>query len=224
MQPDLNALQRVPLFKNIATQDLGELLTCIGARCESYAKGEFILLNGDSTGSIGIVLSGRAHIVKEDVFGNRAIINVLGPTAVFGESFVCGGSYALTVSVQAAESSDVLFLPFERVMTVCPSACGFHNAMIKNMVEMIARKNLKLMEMLEVTTKHSLREKMLTFLSQLAQEQGSTTVTSHMGRADLADFLGADRSALTRELNRMREAGLIAYHKNTYTLLTADMP
>ena len=224
MQVDMKLLQKVPLFKGIKEEDFGALFACVGAAKESYGKGEFVFFDGNATDSIGIVLAGRVQIVKEDIFGNRAILNDLGPKAVFGESFVCGGNYALTVSVQAVESSEILFLPFERVMRMCPSACGFHSIMIRNMVEMIARKNIKLVEKLEVTTKRSLREKILTYLSQLAQEQGSATVISHMGRVDLADFLGVDRSALTRELNRMQGAGLIAFDKNTYTLMAVGLP
>ncbi|MDL2248451.1 Crp/Fnr family transcriptional regulator [Tyzzerella sp. OttesenSCG-928-J15] len=190
----------------------------MGAKKKHFEKGEFVFLNGYQTNSIGIVLTGRAQVIKEDIFGNRAILNDLRPKAVFGESFVCGGNYALTVSIQAAVSSDILLLPFDRIMNICPSACGFHNTLIKNMVEMVSRKNIKLMETLEITTKRSLREKVLTYLYQLAREQDSLTVTSPLGRVDLAGFLGADRSALTRELGRMRNDGLIQFEKNTYTL------
>lgn len=216
-------LQNVPLFRGLNAEDFGPLLSCVGARKKSYEKGGFIFLNGGMTDSIGIVLAGRVQIITEDIFGNRAIINDLEPPGVFGESFVCGGSYVLTVSVQAARDSEVLFLPFERIMRICHNACGFHNILMKNMVEMIARKNLQLMEKLEVATKRSLREKILTYLSQLAQQQGAVTVTSPLGRVDLADFLGADRSALTRELNRMKDAGLIAFDKNTYTLRDVNL-
>lgn len=222
MQPDYRLLEGIPLFKGIRQTEFGALFACVGTKTQHFEKGDFILLNGSDANFIGIVLSGRVQIIKEDIFGNRAILNDLGAKAVFGESFVCGGSYTLTVSVQAAQASDILFLPFERVMHMCPSACGFHNTLIKNMVELVANKNIKLMESLEITTKRSLREKMLTYLSQLAQEQGATTVTAPLGRVDLADFLGADRSALTRELNRMQEDGLIEFEKNTYTLL--DVP
>ncbi|MDL2215546.1 Crp/Fnr family transcriptional regulator [Ruminococcaceae bacterium OttesenSCG-928-N02] len=218
MQIDQKLLQSIPLFKGIKGPEFDALFSCVGAKEEHFEKGEFVFLNGDHTNSIGIVLLGRVQVIKEDVFGNRAVLNDLGPKAVFGESFVCGGNYALTVSVQAVQSSDILFLPFDRIMHICPSACGYHNTLIKNMVEMVSRKNIKLMENLEITTKHSLREKVLAYLSQLAQEQGTATVTSALGRVDLADFLGADRSALTRELGRMRDAGLIQFEKNTYTL------
>lgn len=219
MQVDNKLLQQVPLFRGIPPEEFGSLIGCVGAKRENHAKDAFISLAGDSAKNIGIVLSGGVQIIKEDVFGNRAILNGLGPGDVFGESFVCGGQYALTVSVQATEDCSVLFLPFDRVMTICPSACGFHNTLVRNMVTMVARKNIKLLERLEVATKHTLREKMLTYLSQLSQEQSSATVTSPLGRVDLADYLGVDRSALTRELNRMRDDGLIAFTKNTYTLI-----
>ena len=223
MQLDINLLQSIPLFKGIKTEEFAALFACVGARKDTYQKGAFIFFNGDIISSIGIMLAGHALIIKEDVFGNRAVLNELEKRDVFGEAFACGGSYALTISVQATENCDILFLPFERIMNVCSSSCGFHNALIKNMVEMIAQKNINLMRKLEVTTKHSLREKMLAYLSQLAQEQGKTMVQSPLGRVDLAGLLGVDRSALTRELNRMRDAGLIDFEKNTYTLLDVEI-
>lgn len=212
------------LFDGIAKNEFDALLKCMGARDKRFARGTFISFSGDEIHSIGVVLEGRVLILKEDVFGNKVILNDFGVGAVFGESFICGGRYALTVSIQAAEACRVLFLSFDKVMHTCPSACKFHNTLIKNMVVMIARKNIKLIEKLEVTTKHSLREKVLAYLSQLAQEQGSAKVTSPLGRGDLADFLGVDRSALTRELNRMRDAGLLDFDRTTYTLRGVNLP
>ncbi|WP_333791578.1 Crp/Fnr family transcriptional regulator [Muricomes intestini] len=168
-------------------------------------------------------LSGRVQIMKEDVLGNRVILNDLGPGDVFGESFVCGGNFSLTVSVQAVENSSILLCPLEHIMHICPSACEFHNTLVRNMVVMVSQHNIKLLEQLEITTKHSLREKILAYLAQLAQEQNSAIVTSPLGRVDLADFLGADRSSLTRELKRMQEENLIQFNKNTYTLENANI-
>lgn len=219
MHADIPLLRQLPLFSGIAPDELSSLLHCVGARKESFAKGAFISLDGDSTQSIGIVLRGGVQIIKEDVFGNRTILNDLAPGSVFGESFVCGGRFSLSVSVQATRPCQVLFLPFNRIMTLCPGACGFHNTLVRNMVILLAHKNMALLARLEVATKPTLREKVLTYLSHLAQEQASPSVVSALGRVDLADYLGANRSALTRELNRMRSEGLIDFSKNTYTLL-----
>lgn len=224
MQADFELLSHMPLFEGIAIKDFPALLACVGASSKAFARGEFVSLAGDSIQTIGVVLSGQVQVLKEDVFGNRAVLNSLGPGEVFGESFICGGRYALTVSVQAAQASRVLFLAFDRVMSACESACAFHNMLIKNMVAMLALKNIRLVEKLEVTTKHSLREKVLTYLSQLAQAQQSAMVIAPLGRMDLAGFLGVDRSALTRELNRMQEDGLLEYDRNTYRLLGTRLP
>ena len=159
--------------------------------------------------------------MKEDVLGNRVILNDLGPGDVFGESFVCGGNFSLTVSVQAVENSSILLCPLEHIMHICPSACEFHNTLVRNMVVMVSQHNIKLLEQLEITTKHSLREKILAYLTQLAQKQN--TATSPLGRVDLADFLGADRRTLTRELKRMQKVNLIQFSKSTYTLENANI-
>ncbi|MDL2300588.1 Crp/Fnr family transcriptional regulator [Clostridiaceae bacterium OttesenSCG-928-D20] len=218
MQLDMKQLQSIPLFENIKPEDFAALFACMNVQRESYDKGEFISLDGDTLSRIGIVLSGRVQLIKEDIFGNRAILSEMQTGEVFGESFVCGGSFVLTASFQAAENTNVLFLSFDKVMTLCESACDYHAALIKNMVVTIARSNIRLLEKLVVTTKHSLREKILTYLSQLAEKQGGLTVTSPLGRADMADFFGADRSALSRELKRMKDEGLIDFEKNTFSL------
>lgn len=218
MQIDVKKLKNIPLFFDIKEEDFEALFLCVGAWVGRYAREEFISLDGDVTKSIGVVLSGRAEIIKEDVFGNRTVMSSLGEGDVFGEAFVCGGHFAQTVSVQATRACEILFMPFENVMDMNSNRCAFRTTLVKNMVIMLSNKNLKLLEKLEVTTKHSLREKVLTYLSHLAQEQGSTTVLSPLGRSALADFFGADRSALTRELGRMADEGLITFEKNTYTL------
>lgn len=209
----------IPLFAGIAQTDLPALLSCAGAFSQTYSRGDFLLLEGDAAHAIGVVLAGCVQVVKEDVFGNRAIINELPQGGIFGESFVCGGSYMLSVSVQATQDSQVLFLDFDHVMNSCSKACTFHTLMVKNMVRLIAQKNINLMEKLEVVTKRTLRERVLAYLSQLSQEQGADWLDSPLGRVDLADYLGVDRSALTRELNNMRKDGLIDFDKNRYKLL-----
>ena len=215
-------LEKFMLFSGISANDFSAVLGCVGARKKRFSKNEFISLAKDELRAIGLILKGRVRLLKEDVYGNRNIVTILEAGEVFGESFVCGGAYSLTVSIQAAEETEVLFVSFDRVMHTCPNSCEFHNKLITNMVTMIARKNMNLMEKLEITTRHSLREKVLTYLSQLVQQQGTSTVTASLGRMELADFLGVHRSALTRELNAMQKDGLIQFVKNTYTLNGLD--
>jgi len=219
MNLDQTLLKKIPLFKEIAPEDFHQLFSHVKAHTEQFKRGEFIFLSGSRIDAFGIILSGHVQIIKEDVFGNRVLLSDLRTPEVFGESFVCSNNYTLTISAQVIEDACILFFPFKPVLHVCHNACEFHNILIRNIVEMIAIKNIKLLEKLEVSTKHSLREKILTYLSLLSQEQKTKTLISPLNRISLADFLGVNRSSLTRELNQMQDEGLLSYSKNTYTLL-----
>ena len=123
------------------------------------------------------------------------------------------------VTFAAAENCCVLFLSFSRVMHTCTHACQFHQTLIENMVRLIARKNRELMRKVEVVSKKTLREKILAYLSIQSQAQGSRTFELPLGRVEWAEYLNADRSALTRELAKMQAEGLIDYHRNTFEIL-----
>ena len=141
------------------------------------------------------------------------------PEDIFGETFACGAESSSLVSFVAAQDSKVLFLSFCRVMHTCTHACQFHQTLIENMVRLIARKNRELMRKVEVVSKKTLREKILAYLSIQAQSQGGKTFEIPLGRVEWAEYLCADRSALTRELARMKEEGILDYQKNTFTIL-----
>ncbi|MDR3334596.1 MAG: Crp/Fnr family transcriptional regulator [Treponema sp.] len=215
---NLFLLRGFPLFEHINESELHGVLTCLGARNAVYDKGSFISLSGDTLRYIGVIESGCVHMIKEDLWGGKSILMVLRQGELFGESFICSQTFAANVSFQAAANSTILFLPFNRVLRSCSKTCIFHQRMIENMVTLIALKNIRFIEKLDIISKKSIREKLLTFLSQEAQAAGTTTITLALGRLDLAAYLGVDRSALTRELARMKGEGLLDYQKNTYTL------
>ena len=119
----------------------------------------------------------------------------------------------------AAQDCRILFLSFCRVMHTCTHACQFHQRLIENMVRLIARKNRELMRKVEVVSKKTLREKILAYLSIQSQSQGNRRFELPLGRVEWAEYLNADRSALTRELAKMQEEGIIHYHKNFFEIL-----
>ena len=87
------------------------------------------------------------------------------------------------------------------------------------MVRLIGDKNVQLMQKIEVISKKTLREKIWAYLQNQSLEQHSKTFTIPLGRLELAEYLCADRSALTRELSYMKRDGLIRYEKNQFQLL-----
>jgi len=208
-----------PLFAGIAPQDMAGMLGCIGYHVGSYQKGEIIAFEEENINHVGVVLEGAVDMIKEDVWGNRTMLVRTYPQDVFGETFACGEDSLSMVTFAAAQDSKVLFLSFCRVMHTCTHACVFHQTLIENMVRLIARKNRELMRKVEVVSKKTLREKILAYLSIQAQAQGKSRFEIPLGRVEWAEYLCADRSALTRELAKMKEEGLIDYQKNTFKIL-----
>ena len=219
IKSNVQALLKLPLFSEIKEDDLLVMLDCLGAFIKDYKKDEYIYLCNEDIESIGIILSGKVQMIREDMWGNKTIlVNMISPE-LFGETSTCGSSMNATVSFEAVEESTILFVPFKKVMNSCPVTCEYHHKVIKNMVTLIADKNVRLMQKIDVTSKKTLREKIAAYLTLQAEKYNSMEFNLDMGRVQFAHYLNADRSAVTRELNQMAEEGLIEFHKNSFRII-----
>jgi CRP-like cAMP-binding protein len=219
LQQTAETLAECDLFAGIAPEQLPALLGCLGTRRRSYRKGEFILRVGGRSDSVGILTCGGADVIREDFWGNRSIIARLGPADLFAEAFVCAGTASLPVSVVSLGDATVLFLDFSRIIGICSNACAFHGTLVKNMLRVLAAKNVALTRKLEDMAQRTTRDKLLSYLSRQALQAGSASFTIPFNRQELADYLSVERSALSAELSRMRTAGLIRCHKSSFELL-----
>jgi CRP-like cAMP-binding protein len=216
---NFSTLKSSPLFAEIEEEDLSALLACLSGRSKSFKKDEAILLEGDKPTSVGIVISGDVHIVKDDYFGNRNIIAHVKPGGMFGDAFVCAGAETTPVTAVANADSEILFIDYNRIITNCPSTCGFHTMLIRNMLRILAQNNMSLVDKLEHVTRRTTREKVLSYLSDQAKQQGSSSFTIPFNRQEMADFLSVERSALSAELSKLRDEGQIKFNKNQFELL-----
>jgi CRP-like cAMP-binding protein len=207
------------LFDGIAPDALTTLLGCLSARRQVYDKGEFIFVEGDAVGDVGVVLSGSVHVVKEDYWGSRVILALIGEGGLFAEAFSAAGTEKLPVSVVAAGSAEVLFIDCRKICRTCPNACSFHAKLVSNMLKILADKNVSLTEKLEHITRKTTREKLLSYLSSQAKRAGSPVFAIPFNRQELADYLSVERSAMSYELGKLRDEGVIAYRKNDFELL-----
>ena len=217
-------LSKMSLFAGIREEELSPMLHCLQSFEKSYQKGELILLESHAVRNVGLILSGMVHMVKEDEEGSETLILSMKEGELFGESFSCGSHIDARVSFLAATPCTVLFLPFHRVIHTCNMTCTFHHRLIENMVRMIGDKNVQLMRKIEIISKKTLREKALAYLRLQAEAQQSQHITVPLGRVELADYLCANRSALTRELAAMKQDGILDYDKNTFVLLKGASP
>ena len=207
------------LFDGISLHDREAILGCIGYHVGNFRKGEIVAFEAENIRHIGIVLSGAVDMIKEDLWGNKTVLVRVHRDELFGETFACGDDNVSVVTFLVSEDAEILFMPFDRVMHSCTMACVFHHRLVENMVRIIAGKNRDLMRKLEILSKRNLREKILAYLSIHAQAHNLRYFEIPLGRVEWAEFLCTDRSALTRELARMKADGLIDYDKNCFRIL-----
>ena len=219
MKKYIPILKRTKLFSGVGEEDIASLLSCLGARKKEYKKGEYILREGEHISDIFILVDGKIHIQKDDYWGNRSILSVISVGEMFGEGYAAPESGALLNDVVAVEDSSVIFFDVKRILTTCSSACRFHNMIVQNMFFAISDKNRKLVQKLGHMSGRTTRAKLISYLSEEAKRQGSSTFTVPFNRQQLADYLCVDRSAMSNELCKMRDEGMIKFEKSRFELL-----
>ena len=212
-------LARCALFEGIRLEDLSAMLGCIGGRQATVSKGQAVFREGDAATHVGMVLSGAVRLVREDYYGNRSIVAHIGPAELFGETYACAGIAALPVSVVADEDSTLLLMDCRRITTTCSSACAYHSRIIYNLLRLVAVKNLVFDQKIQVTSKRSTREKLMTYLLNQAKLLGSNEFAIPYDRQELADYLEVDRSGLSAEISKLRKEGVLESEKNRFRIL-----
>ncbi len=215
---NFSIIKNNPLFRGIAEHEIEKLLNCLNSYKKEYKKNQTIVRSGEKIQNIGILLKGEAHIVKSDYWGNQTIIAHLYEGEVFGEAYACVSQNEMGVNVIAIQDCEVLFLNVSHIIKICPCSCEYHHILLQNLIEMIAKKNILLNHKLSLLSKKTIREKVLSYLSQQAIQHGSKIFDIPYNRQQLADYLGVDRSALSAELSRMQKEGILSYYKNTFKL------
>lgn len=224
MPDEIDALAACPLFEGVSREDVAAMLQCMQARTVSLEKGEAVFLADSPAEYVGILLSGGVQVLRDDFDGNRTIQAAMRPGDLFGETFACAGVGKLPVSVEADRPSRVLLIRLKQIIETCPSACGFHNRVVMNLLKVLAAKNLMLNQKLEITSRRTTREKLLAYLSGQARRAGADTFVIPFDRQGLADYLGVDRSALSAEIGKLRREGVIESARSSFTLLCRQNP
>ncbi|MDO5562328.1 MAG: Crp/Fnr family transcriptional regulator [Synergistaceae bacterium] len=220
MENYLSVIESSELFSRIAENDITSIEGCLSPAVSDYKKNQYVLHVGDSLTSIGLVLSGCVHVVQEDFWGNRNIMAKVTPGDIFGESYACVRDSALAVSVVTTESTKILFLDAYRVMHRCASSCEFHARLIRNLLAVVAKKNLMLNAKLMHVTQRTTRQKLLSYLSAEAAKSHRPLFEIPFNRQQLADYLSVDRSAMSNELCKLRDEGILRFERNKFKLIS----
>ena len=218
MKKYLEILKKCPLFVGIEEDNLLRMLTCLRAEIKEAAKKEIISAEGSAVNSIGILLSGSAHIIQYDYYGNKSLFANINASEVFNEAFACAGVDSLPISVVANEPCTVMFIDCSHILHTCSNGCGFHHTLIYNLMKDLAVKTIMFHQKIEVTSKRTTRDKLLAYLGIEAKKAKSNSFKIPFDRQELADYLEVDRSGLSAEISKMRKEGVLGSEKNQFKL------
>lgn len=218
MKKYIEILKRTQLFSGVSDTEISAMLNCLQAKLLTFQKGDYVFREGERIDNITVLVKGKLLVQHDDFWGNRNIVNVIRVGEMFGEAYVAPESGSLLNDVIAEEDSAVIFFDVRRILTVCSTACRFHSMVIQNLFFAISEKNRKLVQKIGHMSKRSTRAKLLSYLSEEAKRQNSSHFTIPFSRQQLADFLCVDRSAMSNELCKMRDEGLLQFDKNQFTL------
>ena len=219
MEKYLPVLKKSVLFSGVKEEDIRALLSCVETKVRRYGKGEYVLQQGEYLDDIAVLTEGSLPIQNDDYWGNRSILGRISIGEIFGETYAFSREEPLMNDVVAIEDSTVMFINAKKVISTCSSACRFHTLVVQNLFSVLSEKNKKLVQKLGHIGKRSTREKLISYLSQESKRQKSAEITIPFNRQQLADFLSVDRSAMSNELCKMRDEGLLTFHKNVFRLL-----
>ena len=219
MKKYLEILRKCPLFESIEDENLITMLTCLGAKVESFDKKYTVFAEGSPAKHIGILLSGSAQITQVDYYGNRNILADIMPSELFAEAFACAGVKSLPVTVTANEHCEVMFIDSRHILHTYSNNCGFHQQLIFNLMKDLAQKTVMFQQRIEITSKRTTREKLMAYLMFYAKKTNSNSFQIPFDRQELADYLEVDRSGLSAEISKLRKEGIIESNRKHFTLL-----
>ena len=218
MKKYLPVLRGCPFFKGLDDDEILSILHCVNASAISAKQGSYIFRAGDSTEVMGLVVSGCVLIIQEDLWGHRNILAKWQTGDFFGEPYAASSGAVLNISVAADEDCEILLLNVKRLLSTCPTACGHHQKLIRNLVSVLANKILILNDKITHIGKRSTRDKILSYLSTESIRQASLSFDIPFDRQQLADYLCIDRAAMSTEISKLQKEGYLKTNKNHFEL------
>ena len=199
------------LVKNISCN-------CIKMQKKSFSKGSVITTYMEKRKQICILLSGKSDLNRYDLKGNKDIIDRFNKDDIFGEAF-----YPVNTNnelfVLATEDCEVLLFLYDDIRMKCRTNCKFHVTLVSNLLELILNNAVHQNTRIEILSKRTIREKLLSYFTILSSKNFSKNITLPFSLTSLADYLSVDRSAMMREIKSLIDEGFIIKNGNKIKLL-----
>lgn len=215
---DISRIKNTVIFHGMSEDEIAAALEGLGATSKKYKKGSTILLSGFTTDKMGLVMEGSVIIENNDVWGNKTILSHVEKNQFFAETYALLSDEPMLVDVIANEDSEILFLKIGHLNLANIKKESWASDFIRNLLTISAHKNLTLSGRSFHTSPKTIRGRVMSYLNSIYIRTGKTEFDIPFDRQQMADYLNLERTALSKELGRMKRAGLIEFDRNHFRL------
>lgn len=208
------------LFSGVSCEECEKMLRCFKSEVRHYCAGERICSYADTDNYVGIVTNGIVNIVRTDENGNNSLLERLGENGIFGKYIAYASAAGDGIYVECESECDVVFIGSEHITKRCSNACECHSRVVENMFDIVTKKSVELSRHLYVLSSRTTRDKLLCCFRLMCEQSGSRIIELPFSATALAEYLCVDRSAMTRELKRLKDEGIIRMNKRTVEFLS----
>jgi CRP-like cAMP-binding protein len=214
---DFKFLAKSPLFQGCSPEEVEEMLSFLAHSVRKYSKNTVIYHVGAIVTNVGLVLKGSVQIENIDLLGNKNILGIAQQGDVFAESYACIPNQPLMVDVVAREAAEILFINVPELFH-SKDEWSHSTRLISNLLLIASRKNLGLSMRIFHSSPKTIRGRLYSYFSEQVSRQNTMHIQIPLDRQQLADYLGVERTALSKELGKMKREGLIDFKKNDFMI------
>lgn len=214
-------LKYMQLFESIETDSISKVIRCLEGHTKTFKKGQIIYNYFDQINYAGVVLEGQVSATMINSCGNEYSVRNFCAGKLFGEAYSCAPEEPSAIQLTSTIESKVLFLKLSNLFKNQSFHCPYSSQITANLLKEIAKNNLYQNQKLQILTQKNIRDRLVVYLRSLKMKDN--TVVIPFNRQELANYIGAERSALSRELSKMKNDKLININKRQITILSKDL-
>ena len=220
MNAVIDTLQKTKLFSGISRADIGVLCPLLGVQQRLCQKGTVLIDTDTIVDFAGVVTAGELNTFKPDTDGRMNLIRKIHTLELFGLDIASTPSRISPLITVCATDAEIITFPYARIAEPGPIPDRLRCVMLKNILELTANENMRQLYKIDILSRKGLRERIMLYLTLQAHRRKSSELILPFNREEFAAYLCVDRSALSRELSRMQDEGLITFEKNRFRLLS----
>lgn len=210
----INIISKSRLFTNIDKGCICDIVSSLDGKYLFYKKGQPLLREHTSTDTLGIILSGSADATHLTLDGRRITAAHLHPSSIYGDALAATFGTKSPVTVTALENNTVvLLIKYENIMS------SGNSLLFRNLTSLLADKYFELHRRIDFMLCPDLRSKILSYLCSVNNAEIGKVFNIPFNREQLSEYLNANRSALSRELSRMKKEGILDYHGSSFKII-----